>query len=352
MDTNPDLQQMVVHRLDIVLELGNAQTYQELAELNTGLEQKVTERTQELAHTNSQLGQTNSQLQQSVEQLEQAYQELEHRQGQLVRAEKMAAFGRLMAGVAHEINTPLSASMTSLTLIKKLTEEYQASIRDPEVTEDDHDEIAGEMQQHLSDTHQWLDKAAGYIRSLKLHSRSVQRGEEGNFSLQQVLEDTTRLLSHDLRLSECQVRLEGVTPQLMLHGDPGKLGQVFTNLITNAIDAYKETEAGKGDIHITLEDDGDRVQIRVSDQAGGISPEHCERIFDEFFSTKLQGKGTGLGLAICRSIVNSLFDGSLEVESQFGHGTTFVLQLPRQRQRSVEEAESLLALYEQADSAA
>jgi signal transduction histidine kinase len=264
----------------------------------------------------------------------------------------MAAFGRLTAGITHEINTPLSASMTSLTLIQKLTDEYRASISDAEVTAEDHHEIASEMQGHLSDTHQWLDKAAGYIRSLKLHSRSLQRGEEGDFSLQQVLEDTTRLLSHDLRLSECQVSMQGVTPQLTLHGDPGKLGQVFTNLITNAIDAYAETEAGNRAIQIVLEDDGDSVKIRISDQAGGISPEHCERIFDEFFSTKLQGKGTGLGLAICQNIITEFFHGTLHVESQVGQGSTFILQLPRQRQRGAEDAESLLARYEQAGSAA
>ena len=350
--SSADLDFLFLFANQAVLALSNALTYQEVEELNKSLEKKVSVRTQELASTNVQLGQTNTQLQHSVEQLEQAYQDLEHSQEQLVRAEKMAAFGRLTAGIAHEVNTPLSASMTSLTLVQKLTEEYRASIGDAEVTAEDHQEIAGEMQGHLSDTHQWLDKAAGYIRSLKLHSRSLQRGEEGNFSLQQVLEDTTRLLSHDLRLSECQVRLEGVTPQLMLHGDPGKLGQVFTNLITNAIDAYKETETGRGDIQIVLQDASDSVQIRVSDQAGGISPEHCERIFDEFFSTKLQGKGTGLGLAICRNIITEFFQGTMHVESQLGQGSTFILQLPRQRQRGAEAAESFLARYEQAGSAA
>ncbi len=310
-----------------VLALSNALTYQALEELNTVLEQKVDERTQELAHTNRKLGQTNSQLHNSIEQLEQAYQDVEHSQEQLVRAEKMAAFGRLTAGIAHEINTPLSASMTSLALVHKLTEEYRASIGDAEVTAEDHYEIVGEMDQRLADAHQWLEKAAGYIRSLKLHSRSLQRGEESDFSLRQVLEDTTRLLSHQLRLSECQVRLEGVSPQLMLYGDPGKLGQVFTNLITNAIDAYKETQHGRGDIQIAAEEIEDGILIRVRDQAGGIPADQCEHIFEEFYSTKLQGQGTGLGLAICRNIITDFFAGSLTVESQLGQGSTFILQL-------------------------
>lgn len=312
-----------------VLALSNALTYQALKELNVGLEQKVGERTQALACANRQLEQTNTQLHTSVKQLEQANRDLKSSQAQLVRAEKMAAFGRLTAGVAHEINTPLGASMTSLKLIQQLTQEYRASIGEPQVTAEDHYEIADEMDQYVSDTYTWLEKAAGYIQSLKVHSRSLQRGEECDFSLRQVLEDTIRLLSHQLRLSKCQVTMKGVRPQLMLHGDPGKLGQVFTNLIINAIDAYKDTPQGGGDIHIEVEDNAETILIQVHDQAGGIAPEHYEHIFEEFFSTKLQGQGTGLGLAICRNIITDFFNGSLTVESQAGQGSTFILQLPR-----------------------
>lgn len=324
-----------------VLALSNARTYQELEELNKGLESKVADRTHKLVQANAQLGKTNTHLQTSLKQLEQAYQDLEDSQARLVRAEKMAAFGRLTAGIAHEVNTPLSASMTSLTLIQKLTEEYEASIGDPDVNEQDYREIAGEMKQYVSDTHQWLEKAAGYIQSLKRHSRGLERGVEGEFTLLQVLEDTERLLSHELRVSACRIVLENVSPQLMLCGDAGKLGQVFANLITNAIDAYKETEAGRGDIRIAVKDAGECLQVLVQDHAGGIAPEHGEQIFEEFFSTKLQGKGTGLGLGICRNILTNFFDGTLEVESQLGQGSTFILEIPRQRHKFLDHREAL-----------
>ena len=319
-----------------VLALSNARTYQELEELNKGLESKVADRTQKLARANTQLGQTNTELQTSLERLE-------HSQEQLVRAEKMAAFGRLTAGIAHEVNTPLGASMTSLTLIHKLAEEYEASIGDPEVTEQDYREITKEIKQYVSDTHKWLERAADYIQSLKRHSRSLERGVEGDFALLQILEDTERLLSHELRLSECRIVIENISPQLTLHGDSGKLGQVFTNLITNAIDAYKETDTGRGDIRIAVNDDGEdfaNLHVLVQDQATGIPSEHCEQIFEEFFSTRLQGKGTGLGLGICRNIMNNFFSGTLTVESHLGQGSTFILKIPHRQRKSTDNQES------------
>ena len=319
-----------------------------MEELNKGLESKVIGRTQELAQANAQLGETNTTLEASLQQLEQAYQDLANSQEQLIRAEKMAAFGRLTAGVAHEVNTPLSASMTSLALIQQLTEEYEASLGDPEVTEQDYREIAGEIKQHVTDTYQWLEKAAGYIQSLKRQSRNLERGVEGEFPLRQVLEDTERLLSHALRQSACRLVIDNVPPQLTLHGDAGKLGQVFTNLITNAVDAYKETEAGRGDIQIAVRDADEYLQVLVQDQAGGVAPEHHEKIFEEFFSTKLQGKGTGLGLGICRNIMANFFGGTLEVESQPGQGSTFILEIPRQRQRFPDHQESLTTLVQEA----
>jgi signal transduction histidine kinase len=199
------------------------------------------------------------------------------------------------------------------------------------------------MKQYVSDTQQWLEKAAGYIQSLKRHSRSLKRGVEGDFALLQVLEDTERLLSHELRLSECRIVIENISPELTLHGDAGKLGQVFTNLITNAIDAYKETDAGRGEIGITVHDDGDSLYVFVQDHASGIPPEHCEHIFEEFFSTKLQGKGTGLGLGICQNIMSNFFSGTLAVESQLGQGSTFILKIAHQQQKFPDKQKSYIA---------
>ena len=304
------------------LSIANALAYQEIHTLNTSLEQKVKERTKALAHTNTE-------LQLSLTRLEQAYRDLEHSQENLLRAEKMAALGRLTAGIAHEMNTPLGASLTSIKLVQELVEEYKESIGDPEVGAHDHQEIAAEMDKLVRTTQQWMEKAASHIRSLKLHTRDLQRGEERAFSVLQIIEDTRLLLSHRFRLSQCVLSVSCHSPDPVLYGDPGKLGQVLTNLIVNAIDAYKDVERETKEICLEVREDEHMLDIRVSDQGCGIPRENMDKIFEEFFSTKQLGEGTGLGLPIAKNIVTNFFNGTISVESVPGQGSEFLLRFPR-----------------------
>lgn len=302
------------------LSIVNALAYQEIQTLNTALEKKVEERTQDLAHTNEE-------LRLSLEQLEQAYRQLQRSQESLFRVEKMAALGRLSAGIAHEMNTPLGASLTSLKLLRELAEEYSISIGDPTVSTQDHQDIAADMDRLVSATQQWLEKAAAHIRSFKLHTRDLQAGEEQTFSVLQVIEDTKSLLSHRLRLAQCTLVVSCAAAEPVVHGDPSKLGQVLTNLIVNAIDAYKDTTGGE--IHVEVAEAGGCLEICVRDHGCGISRENIERIFEEFFSTKPIGEGTGLGLSIARDIVTNFFSGIISAESTPGQESVFTLQLPQ-----------------------
>lgn len=227
------------------LSIGNALAYEEIHDLNFSLEQKVDERTQELAHTNSE-------LQNSFRQLEETYRELQYRQENLIRSEKMAVLGRLTAGIAHEMNTPLGASMNSLALVQSLVDEYQQSIDDLNVTGHDHRGIATEMGQLVQATRQWVEKASSHIRSLKTHTRDLHRNQRIEFSILQTIEETRSLLANRLRLSQSTLSVTCRAVQPHIYGDPGKLGQVLTNLVTNAIDAYKATGPQGGDIHLEV----------------------------------------------------------------------------------------------------
>lgn len=301
----------------------NALSYRKIEELNVGLEQKVTQRTLELATTNQELAR-------SLGELERAYHELQRSQENLVRAEKMAALGRLTAGIAHEVNTPLGASLNGLKMIDDLVREYQVSIGDPSVGVDDHRELAAELQESVENVAKWTTKAAGYVRSIKAHTRNLDAVEERAFDLPRLIEDTRLLLSHRLRLSSCSVHVD-CPPNLTLYGDPGKLGQVLTNLITNAIDAYDDHGSADGRIAIQVEAATDEVTISVEDTGSGIAAEHFDRIFEELFTTKPPGKGTGLGLSISRDIISDCFGGRIEVASTPRVGSRFSLHLPRRR---------------------
>lgn len=304
------------------VSIANAQSYQEIQELNISLEKKVEERTQALAGAHTE-------LQVSFSQVEQAYRELQHSQENLVRAEKMAAFGRMTAGMAHEMNTPLGSTLNALDLVRELVDEYAQSIGDPQVTEQDHTEIATEMKTLVGDTQEWVTKATTYIRTLKLQARGMQGDTKQNFALVQVIEDTKLLLAHKLRLTQCAVQVSGASPDIILHGDPSKLGQVLTNLIGNAMDAYQEASTKEGVIQVAVQEADEGWEIRIRDQACGIPAENLDSIFDEFFSTKPLGTGTGLGLSIVRDIITSFFGGTIRVESVLGEGSTFIVWLPR-----------------------
>ncbi len=304
------------------LSISNARAYQAIQEFNADLERKVDERTQELAKTNAE-------LQTSLRQLGQAYQDLQRSQENLLRAEKMAALGRLTAGIAHEMNTPLGASLTSLKLLQELVEEYQFSIEDTTVQAADHQDLANEMGRLVRATHQWVEKAAAHIRSLKTHTRDLGSTEAQIFSVLQIIEDTGILLAHRLRLSQCSLVVSCTTQQPMLYGDPGKLGQVLTNLIVNAIDSYRTTARDHEEIAVEVSEQNNTLEIRIRDHGSGIPADHLERIFDEFFSTKPLGEGTGLGLSIARDLITNFFGGHISVRSTVGQGSEFLLRLPR-----------------------
>ncbi|HEY2389296.1 MAG TPA: ATP-binding protein [Candidatus Binatia bacterium] len=299
----------------------NALSYRKIEELNVDLEQKVAQRTRELATTNQELAS-------SLSELERAYHERQCSQENLVRAEKMAALGRLTAGIAHEVNTPLGASLNALKMIEELVGEYRVSIGDADVTDDDHRELASELHESVENVGKWMAKAASYIRSIKSHTRNLDAVQARPFDLPQLIDDTLLLLSHRLRLSSCSVSTT-CPPHLILQGDPGKLGQVVTNLITNAIDAYEDHGREDGRIAIRVEESPAEVAVTVQDFGSGIAPEHLERVFEELFTTKPPGKGTGLGLSISRDIVSDCFGGRITVESAAGVGSRFTVHLPR-----------------------
>jgi signal transduction histidine kinase/DNA-binding LacI/PurR family transcriptional regulator len=258
--------------------------------------------------------------------LENALDTLRRNQSQLVHSEKMASLGKLTAGIAHEMNTPLAAVRGSVEELKKLVEEYRESIGDPEVEEKDHREIAADMLKSLDIASRASEKAAGFVRSIKSQTRDMGAKDKQVFDLVRVVEEAVLLLSHSLRSAKCEVRLDFRSRPASVLGIPDRFAQVVTNLVTNAVDAMESK--GGGIVTVSVQAEPSEVLVLVSDQGSGIPPELLERIFDPLFTTKPVGKGTGLGLTIIHDIVQGDFGGRIEVESTPGSGTTFTVRLP------------------------
>ncbi|MCI0394571.1 MAG: ATP-binding protein [Chloroflexi bacterium] len=290
-----------------------AESNRELQAIQASLGQRVTERTRALQEVNTALSES--------------YYALQENQARLLISEKMASLGRLTAGVAHEINTPLAAVRASLAELDKLALEYQDSIGDQEVEPGDHQEIAQEMRETIRRASSAAERAAGFVRSMKTQTRNHSTEEKQPFNAVPVAQEALLLLQHALRQTGCTLAFEPESQEIELYGSPGRFAQVVTNLASNAIDASAAN--GGGPVIVRLRREADGVSLQVSDYGVGIAPENISRIFEPMFTTKPFGEGTGLGLTIVHDIVVGEFGGTIEVSSQPELGTVFQLHFPK-----------------------
>jgi PAS domain S-box-containing protein len=256
------------------------------------------------------------------QELEAAHRALQENQDKLLIAEKMAALGRLTAGIAHEMNTPLAAIRAALAELDALVAEYADSVDDPDVTADDHHQIVAEMRQCAALASRSAQRAAAFVRSIKHHTRQQDNEARVRFAIVPALEESILLLDHQFKRQRCTVRLDMPDPALELTGTPGGLGQVVTNLLTNALDA------GAHAIVVRAAVSKAGIELAVQDDGAGIAPADLRRIFEPMFTTKPFGQGTGLGLAIVHGIVVEQFGGRIDVASTPGAGTCFTLHFP------------------------
>jgi signal transduction histidine kinase len=234
--------------------------------------------------------------------------ELRLRQRQMVQSEKLASLGTLLAGVAHELNNPLSNISTSAQILE---EEIDSE------NKDFHRMLVRQIDEQS-------DKARDIVKTLLEFSRSKEFRKE-ILDLKGLVESAIKLLRSEIP-GEIDIDIE-MEPGLNVIADKQRMQQVFLNLLKNAVDALDE----RGKIWISARDfmSGDRkeVEILVSDNGPGIAPELLKKIFDPFFSSKDVGKGSGLGLFIVHDIIES-HGGTISVDSRLGEGTTFIIWLP------------------------
>ncbi len=232
---------------------------------------------------------------------------------QLQQREKLSSIGLLAAGVAHEINTPLTG-------VSSYTQMLLGMMND---TDPKHALLEKVQRQ--------TDRAARIVGNLLNFSRTGSAIEFTAINLNRVLDETMQLLEPQLRGADIEVIREYAAELPAAYGDAGKLQQVFTNLILNARDAI--IGGGRITLRTSADFDDDRVIVEVADTGSGIEPEHLNKIFDPFFTTKGVGRGTGLGLAVSYGIVHE-HSGSITVESSHentphtARGTTFRINLP------------------------
>jgi len=265
-------------------------------------------------------------LERRARQLQEAYDTVQQNQEKLLVQEKMASLGRLTASIAHEMNTPIAAVRAALLDLERLVDEYAASVDDAEVTPEDHLAIAREMRHGVTLATTSARKAAEFVRGIKTQTRDLSPTERHPFDAVPYVREALLLLSYALRQANCPASFVPEQEHVEIYGSPGRLSQVVTNLVTNAIDA--SVPRGGGPIHVALTRGDASIDLSVTDSGSGIAPEHLPRIFEPMFTTKPFGQGTGLGLTIVRDVVTRDFGGRVEVTSTPGLGSTFTVRFP------------------------
>ena len=257
--------------------------------------------------------------------LEKVLRELQETQAQLLQSEKMVALGRLVAGVAHEINSPLGAISSMQQTLSTAIAKLQAALGEvaPEaLTENRTFHTAFTA---ITDANRVIGLGAEQITTIVKSLRTFARLDEAEMKRADVhegLESALTLIHHDLKGRIEVVHDYGELSPIMCY--PGKLNQVFLNILVNASQAIE----GKGRIAITTFVKGNKVHVAIRDTGKGIRGEDLESIFDPGFTTRSRGVGTGLGLAISYQIVKE-HNGRIEVESQVGKGSVFTVILSR-----------------------
>ena len=268
--------------------------------INVDLEREVRRRTEALEQRNAEL--------------HEALEKLRRAQDNLIRSEKLASMGRLVAGIAHEINNPVNAVINSLGPLDEIVKKIAAGEGGaPTVLAGEAGEILGVVQRGASRTKAIVQALHGYARG----DDSVQR----DVNLVRSVDETLGLLQHRLR----QVKVvKEIEPGVRVIGFPGQVDQVLMNLFTNAAQAIGDTG---GTISVAARNQDDRVLLTIADDGPGIPKDILPRIFDPFFTTKDVGEGSGLGLSIVHGIIER-HGGHIDVESNPGQGTKFSISFP------------------------
>lgn len=253
-------------------------------------------------------------------------QTIKNNQDMLLERERLASLGQLIGGIAHNLKTPIMSISGAAEGLTDLVKEYEASVGDPEVTVQDHHDIAKDMKDWIEKIHSYTEYMSDIITAVKGQAVTMSEEQAVSFTLDELVKRVNILMKHELKnaLVELNVSMQ-VNEQTVLKGNINSLVQVINNMISNAIQAYDGKPDNK--IDLILKKENNNIIISVKDYGCGLPDEVQKKLFKEMITTK--GKnGTGLGLFMSYSTIRAHFNGNMTFETEQGKGTTFNIILP------------------------
>ena len=261
-----------------------------------------------------------------VTQLKRSMQQLQDGQKHMMEQERFAFLGQMMAGLAHNLKTPIMSISGCVATVDSLVDEYESSLSDPQVVEEDYREICNEIKDWLQKIRESTSYMSEIITAIKGQANSVTPFGDSTFTLNELMKRTTLLMRHELYTSGCTL-VADYDPSLnvTLHGDINNLIQVMNNLVSNAI--YAQKQVGGGKIVIGMKADKEELHVSVADTGPGVSPNVRARLFKEMITSK-GTMGSGLGLYISNAVVRGKFGGTMWLQDNPGGGAVFGFSIP------------------------
>ena len=278
-------------------------------DLNESLEIKIKERTSELVESN--------------DELEQTIINLKRTQDKLIESEKMAGLGNLVAGVAHEINTPVGIGLTGISHFSVLTDDIEKKYQSNDISREEFEDYINISKELARQINVSLTKTAHLVRSFKQIAVDQSHEEKREFNLKEYIDEVIFSLNNMIKQTNIKINVkqEG---DMVINSCAGLYSQIITNLIINSIKhAYKDNN--KGVINIDILRENNSLQIIYKDNGKGIKKENLPKIFEPFFTTNREYGGTGLGLNIIYNVITSQLKGTIRCDSIEGKGAIFTI---------------------------
>lgn len=300
-----------VNERDIEIE-ARKKVDNEIRELNENLEYKVEDRTKQLKNSNIEL--------------EKSMSELKKTQDNLIEAEKMAGLGELVAGVAHEINTPVGLSLTGITHFISISDKIHKAYENEDLSEEEFQNFINTAQELGKSININLEKTSNLVRSFKQVAVDQSSDGKRKFDLCAYIDEILMSLNNITKKTNVNIKID-CKKEIIINGYPGAISQIFTNLIMNTLThAYKEREKGK--IEITIQEGKEKITIIYKDYGKGIKKDIISKIFNPFFTTNREKGGSGLGMSIIYNLISKKLNGQITCESKIDEGTTFNISFP------------------------
>ncbi len=298
------------------------------------LEKKVKERTRTIEEQKGEIMDANTVLEEQKEELEQQKEELQitldrlkETQAQLIQSEKLAALGGLVAGVAHEINTPVGISVTAASSLAEETQQLAEKYKENKISRSEFKDYLNTANQSAKLILANMERTASMVQSFKQVSVDQSTEQKRVFKLKEYSEDVIRSMYPRLKGKKVKINLE-IDDQLELNSYPGAFSQILTNLVLNSV-VHGFEKMDHGNINLTAHLEKKELQMEYHDNGKGIPEQNLDKVFDPFFTTNKKA-GTGLGLHIVYNIVNQKLNGSITCSSEKEKGVSFRLKIPVQ----------------------